>query len=236
MFAKVIKLDNMKTILKNFLYSVLAGLAIGLGGFLFIFFTYAINGEFGKILGSLFFAVGLFTVCACKLFLYTGKIGNVYEGKQDKLFYVSLPIGLVGNAIGAVGLGYLAGLIFDGTKLETRALNVALSRLVFDGIDNYLMCIVKAILCGLCVFIAVKAFNLNRMKPLGIIMLVLFVFIFVYCGFEHCIANMFYFGFANSFAKETANTFIDLALVILGNSLGAGLGVLLFKSFTLNGK
>ena len=77
-----------------------------------------------------------------------------------------------------------------------------------------------------CVYLAVKAFSLNRLKPIGILLLVFFVFVFVYSGFQHCIANMFYFGFGNHI---NGYTFINLAFCILFNSLGPIFGVLLVK-------
>ena len=80
-----------KTLFINFYKGILAGLAIGLGGFLYILMCHYIPGELGKVLGSLLFAVGLFTVCTFYLSLYTGKIGLIYEGKKDKAFYLSLP-------------------------------------------------------------------------------------------------------------------------------------------------
>ena len=79
----------MKFQLMSFLKGILAGLAIGLGGFLYILMICYVPGEGGKVLGSLLFAVGLFLVCTFKLSLYTGKIGSVYEGKQEKQFYIS---------------------------------------------------------------------------------------------------------------------------------------------------
>ena len=104
-------------ILKNFYKGILAGLAIGLGGFLYILMVFLVPGEFGKILGSILFSLGLFLVCTFMLSLYTGKIGVVYEGKQDKSFYWSLPVMLIGNAIGAFALGYLCYFIFKDMKI-----------------------------------------------------------------------------------------------------------------------
>ena len=47
------------SLLKGFL----AGLAIGLGGFMYILMVNFVPGELGKVLGSLLFSVGLFLVC-----------------------------------------------------------------------------------------------------------------------------------------------------------------------------
>ncbi len=216
----------VKNILLNFLKGILAGLSIGLGGFLYILMVHYVEGELGKVLGSLLFAIGLFLVCTFKLSLYTGKIGMIYEGKQTKEFYISLPVMLIGNAIGAFALGYLCFFIFKDTNIMDTVNATCGVRTTLKTFNDYLSCIIKSTLCGFCVYMAVKLFNLNRLKPLGIGLLVFFVFIFVYCGFQHCIANMFYFGFGNHI---NSNMFINLALVIVFNSIGPILGVLIFK-------
>ena len=217
-----------KKVLMTSLKGFLAGLAIGLGGFLYVILSHYVPGEGGKVLGSLFFSVGLFLVCTFYLSLYTGKIGVIYEGKQEKYFYISLPIMLVFNALGAFALGYLCFAIFRNTDVMNTVNNVCTSRTTLNSFDAYLSCIIKSTLCGLCVYLAVKFFALDRLRPIGISLLVLFVFIFVYCGFQHCIANMFYFGFGN---HMNINTLINLLLVIVFNSVGPIFGVLGFKLF-----
>ena len=215
-----------KKLLFHFLKGILAGLAIGIGGFLYILLSHFVEGELGKALGSLLFSVGLFTVCTFGLSLYTGKIGLVFEKKQETVFYASLPIILIGNAIGAIGLGYICYFIFKDTEIMNTVNSTVAVRLTLNNFNDYLSLIIKSFLCGTCVYFAVKLFGLNRLKPLGIISLISFVFIFVYCGFQHCIANMFYFGFANAF---NGYTFINLALCILFNSFGPIIGVIAFK-------
>ena len=218
----------MKQYVFSFLKGILAGLSIGVGGFLYVLMTHFISGELGKVLGSILFAVGLFTVCTFSLHLYTGKIGVVYEGKQSKEFYISLPIMLVGNAIGAFSLGFALYFAFKDTSVMNTVNSVCSMRTTLNLFNDYLSLIVKSLLCGVCVYLAVKAFNLNRLKLVGILLLVFFVFVFVYSGFQHCIANMFYFGFGFHIKGET---FINLALCILFNSIGPVFGVLLFKLF-----
>lgn len=216
-----------KDLLFSFLKGILAGLAIGVGGFLYILMVFLIKGELGKVLGSTLFAVGLFTVCTFSLHLYTGKIGLVYEKRQTNTFYICLPIMLIGNAIGAIGLGYICYFAFRNLDIFQVALNTANARLSFNSFDDYLSCCIKSLLCGLCVYLAVKSFAYKRISIIGTLLLIIFVFIFVYCGFQHCVANMFYFGFANSWMWQTA---VDLVLCILFNSIGPVIGVLLLKA------
>ena len=75
----------IKNLSFSFLKGIAAGASIGFGGFLYILMVFLIPGEGGKVLGSLLFAVGLFTVCSLSLHLYTGKIGLIYEKKQEKV-------------------------------------------------------------------------------------------------------------------------------------------------------
>ena len=216
-----------KKLLFSFLKGIAAGASIGVGGFLYILMTFLIEGELGKVLGSILFAVGLFTVCSLSLHLYTGKIGLIYEEKQEKEFYFSLPIMLIGNAIGAVGLGYACYFIFKDMDIFAKALATSDIRLSFNSFNDFLSCAVKSLLCGLCVYLAVKSFAYKKISVLGTLMLVFFVFVFVYSGFQHCIANMFYFSFANRWGLEAM---YNMILCILFNSLGPIFGVLLIKT------
>ena len=90
--------------LDNFLLGILAGAAIGLGGFLNLLLV-STGIEACRYLGGMVFSIGLFTVCFFGLHLYTGKVGYVME--NDRSYALSLVIMYIGNVIGAVGFGYL---------------------------------------------------------------------------------------------------------------------------------
>ena len=208
---------------------VLAGLAIGLGGFLFTLMTYALPNELGKILGALLFPIGLSIVCIFKFFLFTGKIGLVFEGKQSKDFYINLPLMYIGNIIGSLILGYICYAIFRNTDLFIRISNIAINKTNFDsGYEYYLMLIVKSLITGLCVYLAVKSYGLIKNKIIGVLLIFVFIFIFVYIGGDHCVANMYYFSFANSW---TGYAILNIVLATICNSIGTIPGVLLFKAF-----
>jgi formate/nitrite transporter FocA (FNT family) len=67
-------------------------------------------------------------------------------------------------------------------------------------------------------YLAVETF---RRKELGDIFRFAAVFlcvaIFILCGFEHCIANMYYFSVAGAWSRDV---FLLVLLMTLGNSLG----------------
>jgi len=208
---------------------ILAGLAIGLGGFLFTLMTFALPNELGKILGALLFPIGLSIVCIFKLFLFTGKIGLAFESKQTKDFYINLPLMYIGNIIGSLILGYICYAIFRNTDLFLRISSIATNKTNFDaGYEYYLMLIVKSLITGLCVYLAVKSYGLIKNKIVGVSLIFVFIFIFVYIGGDHCIANMYYFSFANQW---TGYAFLNIVLATICNSIGTIPGVLLFKLF-----
>jgi formate/nitrite transporter FocA (FNT family) len=79
------------------------------------------------------------------------------------------------------------------------------------------------ILCGICVFIAVAGYARNS-HPITVM---LPVAIFVFCGFNHCVADMFYFVVSGKiFTLESQNA---LAATTIGNFLGCAVPVMLMN-------
>lgn len=87
--------------------------------------------------------------------------------------------------------------------------------------DSYLSLFILAVFCGMLMFIAVATFKLQP-NILGALAVFLCVSVFILTGFEHCIANMYYFGLMYTPDKYI----LPLLVMILGNSTG---GILLFR-------
>ena len=200
--------------LKVLLFGIFAGLAIGLGSFAFTIVSAYLTSKEGVMFASMLFSIGLILVCVLGLQLYTGKIGVVFDNREKLVENaINLPIMLVGNAIGAFALGILCHFIFMNvpdiaTRIEAISVAKTASKFVF----------LEGIFCGALVYIAVycyKNFQNWGMKIIGIIVAVT---LFVYCGFQHCIANMFYFGMAFNW---NIDMLWNLLLAILTNSIGA---------------
>lgn len=208
---------------------ILAGIAIGFGGFLFILMTFLLPNELGKILGALLFPIGLSIVCIFKLFLFTGKIGMIFEQKQAKEFYINLPIMYVGNILGSLSIGYLFFAIFRNVDLFDRAVQVANSKVAFTDYEFVLNMIVKSLITGLCVYLGVKSFLVFKNKVIGVFLIFVFIALFVYIGGDHCVANMYYFSFANKW--DNGYTYLNILIATICNSLGTIPGVLLFRLF-----
>ena len=190
-----------------------------------------VPGPGGLALASLSFSIGLFLVCVFRFSLYTGKIGLYLEKKPTFWGGADLLAMLIGNAGGAVLLGYLVHLSSRGTDLAATAEAIASARaLPFveePEFGDYLALCLKGAFCGLCVYLAVKCFSADRLGWKGTLLLVFFVFLFVHCGFEHCIANLYYFAAANRWGADAA---VDLLFVTLFNSLGTLPGIALWKA------
>lgn len=225
---KITAMDALKRRLNVLLFAVAAGAAIALGGTLFLLCKAFIpeNPYFGgQLAGSLLFPVGLLLVCYLKLNLYTGKIGMAFRNKKlDKKglnVFEWLFIILFGNAIGA----FLIGLIVYGITLMApdsgfAAATVAAgsSRSIELSPDGIVPMLLKSVFCGALVYIAIYLFNrvpANFGKVVGVVVPIAF---FVFAGFQHCVANMFYMAASGVW---TLNSFVALLLCIAGNSAGA---------------
>ena len=202
--------------LKVFLFGIFAGLAIGLGSLVYTVVSAYLTNTLGMIFASALFSIGLILVCVLGLQLYTVKIGVVFDGetKRDVGYNaICLPIMLVGNTIGAFALGILCHFIFMNVpEVADRIAVIAQGKIDSDTV------FIQGTLCGALVFIAVYLFKNLQNYGMKIIGIITAVTLFVYCGFQHCIANMFYFGMAFDWKLEYLwNTLI----VILTNSIGA---------------
>ena len=188
----------MKT-LRLFLSALLAGAAIGVGGAVFLSVE-------SSALGAVLFSIGLYAICVHGLHLFTGKVGYLV-GKSAGYPGV-LAVIWAGNYAGT-GLTALA---LRASRIAPLAARAAALCEVKLG-DSLLSLFLLAVFCGLLMFIAVDGYKRTQ-NPL---ILFFCVAVFILCGFEHCIADMFYFSLAGVF---TAQSLLRLAVITLGNSAG----------------
>lgn len=208
----------------------LAGAAISLGGLLFLIMMTYVPAPMNKVMGALVFPIGLSIVCIFKLFLFTGKIGLIFEKKQDQDYYISLPVMYVFNLVGALLCGLLCYLIFKDTSIYQKVSSISLNKTQFNTANDIVDYFVKAFLCGLCVYLAVRFFAVSKLMAVKLIAVFAFIGFFVYKGYEHCIANMYYFSFA---LFPNPHVLSNLAIVTLGNIVGTIPGVILFDGLNL---
>lgn len=190
--------------LKTFVFAILAGACIAIGGAAFLSVE-------SKILGAVLFTVGLFTVCTFGLNLYTGKVCYIFENKPAYLLDVLII--WLGNLVGTwlTAQAYLATRIGEGMAVKAMPLcEVKLG-------DELLSIFTLAIFCNVMIFIGVDGFKRIDNAVGKYLALFFGVVVFIICGFEHCVANMFYFSVAGVWS---AKTFGYLIVMTLGNAVG----------------
>jgi len=173
--------------------AILAGMMIGIGGCVYL-------GCEVKWVGAILFAVGLFTIFSFRLDLYTGKVGYVFD--NDRSYIPYLLVVILGNFIGCLILGLMMPLD-------------AASNLAQVKLDNYsfLQVLFKGVLCGMLMFIAADCYKNTK----SFIATFVCVPVFILAGFEHSIADMFYFCSAGAFSVESL---VFILTVLIGNAIG----------------
>lgn len=186
--------------IRKFLLAVIAGMCIAIGGTVFLSVD-------NKVVGSVLFAVGLYAIVLNGMYLFTGKIG--YMVKERSLSYAfDLLLTWLGNLLGtgvsalAVRASRISGISEKAAKLCETKCN-----------DSPLSIFFLSIFCGMLMFIAVDGFK-QKQQPLIVLMC---VSVFILCGFEHCIANMFYFSVGGAWSIKA---FLYLLIMTLGNAVG----------------
>jgi len=167
-----------------------AAILIALGDFALL--------KLGNPIGPIIFAFGLLGVCYMGQNLFTGKCGFLFA---DKIRVKDLAIILAVNLISGYLIGICFGLIDESVK------TAAISKVATWTFD--LPMLIKSILCGVIMYIAV--FMYRKGSPLGIIF---GIPLFIFCGFQHCIANVITMGVALTFDWS-------LIICILGNFFGS---------------
>lgn len=187
--------------LKTVTGGISAAIMISIGGSVFL-----ACGD-NRYYGAVFFSVALLSICYLGLYLYTGKIGYLVEDHSPKNL-ATLGIGLSANLAITFPVGMLVRKAIP--NLGERAEAICQAKLE----QSFGSTLVRAIFCGVLMYIAVEIFR-SKKSPIG----VLFgIPVFILAGFEHSIADMFYFG-ASGIAGGKIATF-EIAAV-LGNSIGS---------------
>lgn len=185
--------------LKEFCNGVLAGLMISIGGSVFL----AVGGYVGAIM----FSVALYTICIFGFSLFTGKIGFCAIDCTKKNYSLTA-ISLLSNFVGCVIFGLI--LRFGIPSLADKAEFICQAKLNDQLIYQTL---IRAFFCGVLMFIAVWAYRIKK----TVVGIFICIPVFILSGFEHSIADMFYFAIAGSFNLPTL---LFIVVVIIGNAIG----------------
>ena len=179
-----------------FYLSILAGVAIGLGCWIYCSVS-------DPILGALLFSCGLLAIRIFKYNLFTGKIQYMITKEYRWFDYLEI---LAGNIFGIM----LMALLARKTPIYDTAIKIG----ELKASQPIWTAFIKGIGCGALMTIATK-------KETPLFVTSLCVLAFIAAGFNHCIADAFYF-FAAGVSK------INWLMIVLGNIVG-GLLITLYR-------
>lgn len=184
---------------RDILSGISAGIVIALGGSVFLACE-------NRYVGAVLFSVALLCICFKGYALFTGKVGYIPEA-HGKAEWQLLLLGLLGNLIGT----FISGVAvrYAIPSIGETALTICTAKLTQTAAST----LIRGVFCGLLMYLAVSIYRDNK-TPLGILFCIP---VFILSGFEHSIADMFYFA-ASGIVSAKACGF--LWLVIIGNSIG----------------
>ncbi len=195
---------------------ILSGLMIGIGGMV------SMSCD-NRYIGAFLFSLGLFSIIRLQFGLYTGKVG--YIPCREPAYIGETAVTLLGNGVGTLAAGLLLRQVrfydLPVTGMEqtiAERVQASMEAKMHDGIVSMF---ILSVFCGILMFAAVE---LNRRcteagNHIGALFgTVLPVMVFILCGFNHCIADMFYFFFAG--CPDPGSAAVYFPVVVLGNALG----------------
>lgn len=194
----------MRKFFDTILRAFATGCMIGVGGTVYLSCS-------NKIMGAFLFGMGLFVILNFGFALFTGKVGYIVENKIDYTGYVCQV--WLGNLLGTMLVAYL----ILATRVGAGVSEKAAALCTIKNGDSLISILILAFFCGILMFIAADGYK-NITNPVGqCLAIFLPVMVFILSGFEHVIANMFYYTVARAWSWRSIGY---LMVMTLGNTLG----------------
>lgn len=206
--------------------SILAGMYIAFGGLLMGLLK--ANG-YGPLIYSAGFALGLFLVVLAQGELFTGNclIRPFLDNNTEKAFgSVMLIENYIFNFFGAGVIVVLLANLSNIDKTVFEEIAVAKANIIFS-VPTFIELLIKGFLCNILVCLAVWIANYSGFCTDAVnktIAVLLPVMTFVFCGFEHSVANMFFLPFGVLVGKiSVIQALMQILIVSVGNWFGGRL-------------
>lgn len=185
-------------LLRMFVLAMLAGLFIGLGGTFMLLVKSDANLGFAasSVVGGIVFSLGLFSVVVAGAELFTGNclmIIGLLSGKYGiSAMLRNWVVVWIGNLCGSVILALILHLAnfggLGGGAVGQAMVNVAATK---AGL-SWSVAFFRGVMCNILVCLGVWISFAAKSVADKFFSVTLPVAAFVACGFEHCIANMFF--------------------------------------------
>lgn len=195
------------------LMSICSGIMIGIGGTAFLL-ALELFGIWGKLIGSFLFSLGIYSILTYEMRLFTGMVASIPKMGLKNTW--RLPICFIGNAVGVA----IIALIVVFTPLSSTV--ITQSKLIIAnklGAENWVLSSIgSGIFCGMLITLSVWSVKHCPKKGLSASFGVTFpIVVFAFCGFDHSVANLFYFLLSGTCSWQG---FGYEMCCILGNVLG----------------
>ncbi len=191
--------------IESALRSILAGVAIGIAGVVYLSVE-------STLVGGVLFGIGLLTIYMFDFNLYTGKCCYIVDNPKK---YIPITItAFLGNLVGTAIVGYTMRL--SGSPVVEYVRYSLDSKLSHTLLESFIL----AIFCGLIMSIAVLGYKKQTSDFGRTIIVMLPVTVFIVSKFEHVVANMFYVSLDNYWNVDTV---IFIVICALGNMLGCSI-------------
>ncbi len=196
----------MRKHIETILSATMAGALIAIAGTTYLF----LKTDY-QIIGAFLFGFGLLCVVTLDYKLYTGRIGYLID--KDKKYIIEILWIVLGNILGALlimSIIYLANyeIIINASK------SLVATKLSKGIIEIFGL----SIMCGMLMYLGVDGYKRIDNPVARVVVNIFAVVIFVLLGFEHSIANVYYFLLANNYSWYMFTAFI---VMLIGNGVGA---------------
>jgi len=210
-----------------FISSSLAGMYVGFCMITILVMAGALNTFAGlKIIQGASFAAALSLIVFAGAELFTGNVFVMLAGVKLGTVKLKESLGLcsycyLGNLVGSI----LIASLFCGTgSLHGSVLAAATSAINDKTSPSAGELLIRGILCNVLVCLAVWCVYRMKSESGKLIMIFWCIYLFVVCGFEHCIANMTLFGLGLLGRGDGMAPFglilMNLVMTTVGNTIG----------------
>ena len=199
---------NVKKSIQTLLLAMCAGFCVSIGCMVYLSVE-------SKVLGAFLFNLGLFAILLFQFNLYTGKVGYLLYNKPK--YIIDVITIWIGNFCGVYLFSQLSLATRIGANLKEKSEKIAQVKLGDSNLSLFLL----AVFCGLLMFIAVDAYKtyVEKKDTILCVIIILCIVVFILAGFEHCIANIFYFSITGTLSEGM----LPLLIVTIGNGVGGNM-------------
>ena len=225
---KVTRMQNHP--IEQALRGIMSGVYISLGALFMLVVKndQSLSPAISELLSGLVFSIGLIFVIVCEGELFTGNCLMIVGALSKKIswedLWYLLIYSLLFNSIGCFIVAHLAMM----SGVDTDIFKAMMHAKIIDA--SLLNTFGKSILCNILVCLAVWSSAGESHKSQNLLVIVMPVAMFVACGFEHSVADIFMICFCDANTIPIIFALIFLIAVIFGNVLGGFMLGLIFKN------